>query len=94
MVKEALDEVKHLLSIGVPKYSQAMNGIGYKELIEYLNGNCSFDDAVEQIKTNSRRYAKRQLTWFRRDITVNWIDVDLTENLFYTADLIFKKYLR
>ncbi len=87
--KGLLDEVKHLLSIGVPEYSQAMNGIGYKEIVGYLNGHYTFEDAVEQIKQNSRRYAKRQMTWFRRDESVNWIDVDLTDNLFEEADKIY-----
>ena len=60
-----VDEVKQLVS----KYNlskTALQGIGYKEIIDYLNGSCSFDEAVESIKKGTRNYAKRQLTWFRR----------------------------
>ncbi len=86
MMKEGLlDEVRHLLSIGVPAYSQAMNGIGYKEILQYLNGECSLLEAVENIKMNSRRYAKRQMTWFRRDESIQWIDVDKTDDIFMHA---------
>ena len=54
----------------------ASDGIGYKEYLEYVDGNVSFEEAVEQIKQASRNYAKRQLTWFRRNKSVNWIFVD------------------
>ena len=53
-----------------------MQAIGYKELIQYLEGEMSLTDAVELIKRRSRRYAKRQLTWFRRDKRIAWIDMD------------------
>ena len=62
-----LCEVKNLVKEGQPPLSDtAMQGIGYKEIIDYLNGNISLDDAVEQIKRYSRNYAKRQITWFKR----------------------------
>jgi len=60
-------EVKRLLEMGVPENSTAMQGIGYKETAEYLNGLITLDEAKDKIKQASRRYAKRQLTWFRRD---------------------------
>ena len=92
MIRQGLlDEVKYLLSLGVPEYAQAMNGIGYKEIIQYLNGECSFDEAVENIKMNSRRYAKRQMTWFRRDESIRWIDVDKTEDVFNDAVKIIEQ---
>ena len=47
----------------------ALNTVGYKELFDYLDGKCSLDQAVADIKTHTRRYAKRQLTWFKRDYT-------------------------
>ncbi|MCC8169048.1 MAG: tRNA (adenosine(37)-N6)-dimethylallyltransferase MiaA [Oscillospiraceae bacterium] len=62
-----LDEVKRLMEMGYTKDMNSMKGIGYKELIDYLNGECSIDEADDLIKQSSRRYAKRQLTWFRRD---------------------------
>ncbi len=67
MMSEGLtDEVKRLKDMGCTRDMQSMQGIGYKELFSYLEGEISIDDAVEMIKRGSRRYAKRQLTWFRR----------------------------
>lgn len=51
----------------------ALNTVGYKELFAYLNGETLLDEAIEKIKTNTRRYAKRQMTWFRRDADVHWM---------------------
>lgn len=62
-----LNEVKRLMDMGFTAELNSMQGIGYKELFEYLDGRCSFEEAVENVKRGSRRYAKRQLTWFRRD---------------------------
>lgn len=53
----------------------ALQTVGYKEIFEYLDGDCSLDQAVADIKLNTRRYAKRQLTWFRKDPSVEWIDL-------------------
>ncbi|MGB9597244.1 MAG: tRNA (adenosine(37)-N6)-dimethylallyltransferase MiaA [Candidatus Poribacteria bacterium] len=53
----------------------SMNCLGYKELLAYLDGKCSFESAVELIKRNTRHYAKRQLTWFRKDKRIKWIDL-------------------
>ena len=61
-----LDEIKGLISDGVTKSSQCMQAIGYKEIIEYLEGNISLEQAIELIKLNSRHYAKRQLTFFKK----------------------------
>lgn len=69
-----LDEVKMLLAMGCKPGMTSMDGIGYKEIISYLDGNISLEDAVELIKKNSRNYAKRQLTWFRREKEVTWLD--------------------
>ncbi|PHU35050.1 tRNA (adenosine(37)-N6)-dimethylallyltransferase MiaA [Pseudobutyrivibrio ruminis] len=69
-----LDEVKMLLDMGCKSGMTSMDGIGYKEIISYLDGNISLEDAVELIKKNSRNYAKRQLTWFRREKEVTWLD--------------------
>ena len=95
MIKEGLlEEVRHLLSLGVEQYAQAMNGIGYKEILQYLNGECSFEEAVDNIKMNSRRYAKRQMTWFRRDNSIHWIDVDSSEDIFADAvEIIERNYV-
>ena len=71
-----LDEVRHLHEQGIRRDSTAAQAIGYKELFEFLDGKCSLPEAVERIKTDSRHYAKRQLTWFRREKNAIWIDVD------------------
>ncbi len=73
MVDDGLfDEVKGLLDRGLPPASTAMQAIGYKEPAAYFNGEMSKDEAIELIKLSSRRYAKRQLTWLRRDESVRW----------------------
>ena len=77
MIKEGLeDEVKKLISMGYTKDLISMQGIGYKEIIKYLDGEYSYDEAIEIIKRDSRRYAKRQLTWFRRYKDAVWFDLD------------------
>lgn len=71
-----LDEVRSLMNKGYSPQLNSMQGIGYKEIISHLNGEITFDEAVEQIKQNSRRYAKRQLTWFRRNGNINLLSPD------------------
>lgn len=70
------DEVKSLLDMGYHKDLISMKGIGYKEIIGYLEGDYSLEYAIDKIKQGSRNYAKRQLTWFRRDNRIKWLDVD------------------
>lgn len=67
-----VDEVKNLLDEGLDRNSQSLKAIGYKEVISYLDGDIDFDEMVDLIKKNSRHYAKRQLTWFRRDDRIKW----------------------
>lgn len=77
MLEEGLiDEVKYLLSLGYDKNLVSMQGIGYKEIVMYLEGLISLNEAIELIKKGSRNYAKRQLTWFRRDDRINWFNTD------------------
>ena len=54
-----------------------MNSLGYLEILDYLDGRCSLEEAAERIKRGSRKYAKRQWTWFRRDRRIRWLDLDL-----------------
>lgn len=68
-----LEEAEMALNISG---STALQAIGYKEFIPYFNNECSLDEAVESLKQNTRRYAKRQLSWFRRDDRINWMNVD------------------
>ena len=68
MIKDGLiDEVRRIMDMGYTKELNSMKGIGYKEIMDHLNGECTLEEAIENVKQGSRRYAKRQLTWFRRD---------------------------
>jgi len=73
-----LDEVKSLLSQGVPREATAMQAIGYKELIHALEEGLPMEGAVDEIKLRSKQYAKRQLTWFRREPDIHWITWEKT----------------
>lgn len=70
-----VEEVKRLIDMGMTSDDISMKGIGYKELIDHFNGLYDLDEAVRLIKRNSRRYAKRQMTWLRRYKTMEWFDV-------------------
>ena len=77
MMNEGLtDEVNMLIGRGYSPELNSMQGIGYKELIAYFDGKSTLDEAVDAIKQNSRRYAKRQLTWFRRNENIHWLSPD------------------
>ena len=77
MLKNGLiEEVKGLLDRGYTKDMISMQGIGYKEIIKYFDGEYTLEEAIEIIKRDSRRYAKRQLTWFRRYEDAKWFEID------------------
>lgn len=76
MDKGLLEEVKSLEDKGYTKDLVSMQGLGYKELLNYMEGGCGFEEAVTQIKKDTRHYAKRQITWFRRERDVIWVDKD------------------
>ena len=77
MLKNGLiEEVKGLLEKGYTKDMISMQGIGYKEIIKYFDGEYTLEEAIEIIKRDSRRYAKRQLTWFRRYEDAKWFEID------------------
>ena len=71
-----VDEVRGLLDAGLREGLTAPQAIGYKEIVEALEGRCSMGEAVAAIKQATRRYGKRQRTWFRRDGRIHWIDAD------------------
>ena len=73
-----LHEVEQLVKAGLSSSCTAGQAIGYKELLAYLEGLCTLEEAVDLIKQRSRRYAKRQLSWFKHDGRVSWIDMDQT----------------
>ena len=77
MVEDGLvDEVKGLLNKGFREGITSPQAIGYKEIVEYLDGSCTLDEALDAVKLATRRYAKRQRTWFRKDKRITWIDAD------------------
>ena len=85
MLKAGLvDEIRSLLARGIPPKCTAMQAIGYKEFVSALEGNGSLEEAAAQVQQSSRRYAKRQLTWFRRNPNMHW----LTRSEEDTADKI------
>ena len=61
---------------GYNKNLNSLNTVGYKEIVQHLNGEISFEKAVELIKRNTRHYAKRQLTWFKKDKRIHWFEVN------------------
>ena len=73
-----LDEVKSLVN---KRNTNALNTVGYKELFDYLDGRWSLDEAVERIKGNTRRYARKQLTWYKRDADMRWFHPDNIEEI-------------
>ena len=73
MANGLLEEVRSLLEMGLSEEHTAMQAIGYKEITAALRGECSVQEAVDAVKRGSRRYAKRQLSWLRRDETVKWL---------------------
>ena len=91
MIEEGLvDEVKHLKELGCTKEMVSMQGLGYKEILAYLDGECVLDTAVYTIKRDTRHFAKRQLTWFRRERQVTWIQKEVYD---YDEDRILKAML-
>ena len=75
MLEEGLvSEVQQLKDEGLSESHISMQGIGYKEILEYLNGRLDLETAVSTLKQNTRHFAKRQLTWFRRERDVIWLD--------------------
>ena len=76
MVNDGLiEEVKSLMDMGLNESHQSMSGIGYKEIVPYIKGEMSKEDSIILLKQNTRHYAKRQITWFKKVPTINWIDL-------------------
>jgi len=77
MIADGLvDEVKSLMDKGLCQSNTSIEALGYKEIVSYLEGKISLDEAVELIKSGSRHYAKRQITWFKRDKEGIWLNLD------------------
>ena len=74
-------EVESLLAAGYGRDTIALRSFGYKELIAYLDGDCTYLEAISQLQQNTRRFAKRQLTWFRKDTRIEWLDRESTPDI-------------
>ena len=72
-----IEETKKVLSMGFSHDLNSLNTVGYKECVAFLNNRMSESEALDKMKQNTRRYAKRQFTWFRRNDKINWIKGDL-----------------
>ncbi len=84
-----IEEVKSLAPF---RAYNALNTVGYSEVFDYLDGNLSIEEAISSIKQNTRRFAKRQLTWFRRDEEINWFEPDHSEDIIeYIKNEVNKK---
>ncbi len=99
MERGLLAEVKALQDMGCKRDMTAMQGLGYKELFAYLAGECSLEEAVRIIKRDTRHFAKRQLTWFKRERDVTWIDksafdYDKEKILSYILEIIEERGIR
>ena len=86
-----IDEVKTLKKMGYHKGMVSMQGLGYKEILSYLDGTWSLEEAIYVLKRDTRHFAKRQLTWFRREKDVRWLDLDQYQE---NADLILADILK
>ena len=98
MFEEGLvDEVKSLLDRGYTKDLVSRQGLGYKEIIPYILGERTLEEAIYLLKRDTRHYAKRQLTWFRREENINWINKEDYTNdkniLSHMKELLFDKGL-
>lgn len=86
-----IEEVKGLLDRGYPRNCVAMQSFGYKELIDYLDGVRTLDEAIALLKQNTRRFAKRQLTWFRNDPRIEWLDTSQFSSMEGIVDNLLAK---
>lgn len=90
-----VEEIESLKEKGFDYRScNSLNSVGVKEVFDYLDSKISYQGMVELIKQNTRRFAKRQMTWFRKDKNINWIDVNDTISSYEIANNIFEKFIR
>ena len=90
-----VEEIKALLASGIPEKCTAMQAIGYKEFVAALEGQCSIEEAADEVRKSSRHYAKRQLTWFRRNKNMNWLtrrDGEGSEEIIARARRIIRNF--
>lgn len=95
MIEQGLvDEVRHLIESGYGAHLERLRSLGYREIAAHLRGECELDAAVEQMKQNTRRYAKRQLTWFRGDPRIQWLRVEEQTTAAELVDAVLERLKR
>ncbi|AFH49199.1 tRNA dimethylallyltransferase [Ignavibacterium album JCM 16511] len=87
-----VDEVKEILRLGYSKEINSLNTVGYKEIIDFIENKITFEQAVYLIKRNTRRYAKRQMTWFKSDKRINWIEINSFNEIDEISENILKDF--
>lgn len=91
MMEQGLEqEVRRALDNGTPADALSMTSLGYRQMIQYLQGEISLEKAVELIKRDTRHFAKRQLTWFRHDPNIQWVDKEGKSEAEIEAELLQK----
>ena len=85
-----VEETETILKMGYDKKLNSMNTVGYKEAIGFLQGELSEEEAIEEMQKNTRRYAKRQLTWFKKDKRIQWFHPKDRERIFRKVENFIK----
>lgn len=88
--RNLVDEVKNLVKKGYGQCNSLMQAVSYKEVLKYLNGEINLNSCIELVKRNTRRLAKKQMTWFRAEPAINWIRVNNYDNIFNLTLNVFK----
>ena len=91
MIEEGL--IEEVRAVSQFRQLNSLNTVGYKELFDYFDNNITLDDAIELIKRNSRRYARRQLTWFNKDIEIKWFEPNQTQEIINYLDSTIREKL-
>ena len=87
-----VDETRRLLALGLAGQQTPMQALGYRQAVEYLNGARSLEATIDLVKQKTRQYAKRQMTWFRRQASVEWIPVDQAQPVEKVSELVEVRY--
>jgi tRNA dimethylallyltransferase len=83
-----VEETRGLLERGLAQNKTAMQALGYRQVVEHLKGERSLPETIELVKSKTRQFAKRQMTWFRRQLTLQWIELEQEQELLSIAERI------
>jgi tRNA dimethylallyltransferase len=83
-----IEETKQLLALGYQHDCAAMKGLGYRQVAEHLAGEYDFAEMVRRFKRDTRRFSKRQMTWFRKESGIQWLTIEESESVAYTAERV------